>query len=219
MIRENKKPKCVIFGAGGHARVIIDSVLLMKSINVIGIVDNNEKLHNTSLMGIKILGDDSLLPCLIEKGATHFVMAIGSVGDTRARRRLSEKAMALGLKPVTVIHPSATVSKWAVIEDGAQILANSAVNAESKISQFAIINTGAIVEHNCKIGEFTHVAPGAKLGGGVVVGNDAHIGIGATIRERILIGNNALIGAGSVVVSNVPANKIFVGVPAKELKK
>lgn len=47
----------------------------------------------------------------------------------------------------------------------------------------------------------------------------ASIGANATILAGITIGENALIGAGSVVTKNVPANEIWVGNPAKFLKK
>lgn len=47
----------------------------------------------------------------------------------------------------------------------------------------------------------------------------ASIGANATILGGITIGENALIGAGSVVTKDVPANEIWVGNPAKFLKK
>jgi sugar O-acyltransferase (sialic acid O-acetyltransferase NeuD family) len=219
-VKKNKrKPKCIIFGAGGHSRVVMESILLSNSAELSGIIDINKKLHGTYLMGIKIFGDDSTIPSLLKQGVTHFVIAIGSIGETGVRRSILQKAEKFMLKPLTVIHPSATISKWCSIEEGSQILANSVINAESTISRFAIINTGAIIEHNCFIGEFAHISPGATLGGNVYVGHDSHIGMGATIRQKITIGEKAIIGAGSVVVKNVPACKTFVGVPAKELKR
>ncbi|WP_304343532.1 acyltransferase [Chryseobacterium koreense] len=47
----------------------------------------------------------------------------------------------------------------------------------------------------------------------------ASIGANATILAGITIGENALIGAGSVLTKDVPANEIWVGNPAKFLKK
>ena len=44
------------------------------------------------------------------------------------------------------------------------------------------------------------------------------IGANATILSGLTLGENALIGAGSVVTSDIPANEIWVGNPAKFLK-
>ena len=52
-----------------------------------------------------------------------------------------------------------------------------------------------------------------------LVQKGASIGANATILGGVTIGENALIGAGSVVTKDVPANEIWVGNPAKFLKK
>jgi len=41
-----------------------------------------------------------------------------------------------------------------------------------------------------------------------------HVGAGATIRQGICVGENAVIGAGAVVVKDVAADSMVVGVPA-----
>jgi UDP-2-acetamido-3-amino-2,3-dideoxy-glucuronate N-acetyltransferase len=50
------------------------------------------------------------------------------------------------------------------------------------------------------------------------VGRGASIGANSTIICGITIGEGAMIGAGSVVLSDVPANTVVVGNPAKFLK-
>ena len=47
----------------------------------------------------------------------------------------------------------------------------------------------------------------------------ASIGANATILCGITIGENAMIGAGSVVTKDVPAGQVWVGNPAKFLRK
>ena len=47
----------------------------------------------------------------------------------------------------------------------------------------------------------------------------ASIGAGATILCGIEIGENAMIGAGSVVTKDIPANELWIGHPARFVKK
>ena len=52
-----------------------------------------------------------------------------------------------------------------------------------------------------------------------IIKNGASIGANATILCGITIGENAMIGAGSVVTKDVPVGEVWVGNPAKFLKK
>ena len=53
----------------------------------------------------------------------------------------------------------------------------------------------------------------------VIFRNGCFIGAGAIILPGIVVGEKVFIGAGSVVTSNVPANSVFAGVPAKLVRK
>jgi acetyltransferase-like isoleucine patch superfamily enzyme len=52
-----------------------------------------------------------------------------------------------------------------------------------------------------------------------VISENASIGAGSVILGGIKIGKNALIGAGSVVAKDVPANELWVGNPARFVRK
>jgi len=47
------------------------------------------------------------------------------------------------------------------------------------------------------------------------IGKNVQIGCGAKILGSITVGNNVQIGANAVVITNIPNNRIAVGVPAK----
>ena len=211
--------RVVGIGAGGHAKVVIDTLRLLGCYELVGLLDSNRELWNTDVLGVPVLGDDDMLPQLWEQEVRHAFIGLGGAGDTEPRRRVYCMARECGMTIVKAIHPSAVVASSAEIGHGPTILANAVVNADARLGENITINTGAIVEHECVIGDHVHVATGARLGGGVIVGNGSHIGLGASVRQDITIGENAIVGAGAVVVKDVPDGVVVVGVPARILAK
>lgn len=205
------------FGAGGHAKVVIEILRSMKQFEIVGLLDAKRELWGTSVLGVEVMGDDSLMSELKARGIDHAFIGVGTVGDARARRELYEKVSNGGFEIVTAVHAAAIVSPSATIGSGPTIMAGAIVNANAVLGANVIVNTGAIIEHDCVVGDHTHVATGARLAGGVQVGPGAHIGIGAVVRQEIRIGAGAIVGAGAVVVRDVPEEKTVIGVPARVL--
>lgn len=203
------------FGAGGHAKVVLEIIRSMQEYEVVGLLEAQQSLWGTKVLGVEVLGDDSLLNELKERGIRHAFIGLGTVGDARPRRQLYEKVSEAGFDIVSAIHAAAIVSASATIGLGPTIMAGAVINAGALIGNNVIVNTGAIVEHDCLIGDHTHIATGARLAGGVHVGPGAHIGLGALVRQEIRIGAGAIVGAGAVVVKDVPEGTTVIGVPAK----
>ena len=195
-----------LIGAGGHCKVVIDTLESEKKYSIQKIVDDNPK-------------SDSLYSYTIEKLNTSHNLkekkCIISIGDNYIREKIASR---LNTNYVMTIHSSAVVSKFAKIGEGTQIMATAVVNPEVVIGKHCIINTGAIIEHDCVLGDYVHVSPNATLGGNVIVGELTQIGISATIIQSITIGKNVMIGAGAVIIENVPDNAVVVGVPGKIIK-
>lgn len=55
--------------------------------------------------------------------------------------------------------------------------------------------------------------------GAVLIRKNAWIGAAATIMPGVTIGENSVVAAGAVVTTNVPANSVVGGVPAKVIKR
>lgn len=210
--------KCIILGAGGHARVIIDCLQSSGYAEPCVLLDANGSRCGNDLLGVETVGNDDLLPELVKRGAESFVVGLGSVGDNRPRQRLFELALSYNLNPLTVMHPSVIRSRWASIGQGVQMLPGCIVNAGATVGANVIINSGAIVEHDCVLDDHVHVATGARLASTVLVGTGAHIGAGATVKQGVRIGEWAIVGAGAVVVKDVAPNTTVAGVPATPLK-
>jgi UDP-perosamine 4-acetyltransferase len=210
--------KVIGFGAGGHARVVIDTLTTMGGFEIVGLLDQDRSLWNTEMLGVSVLGDDSLRDELHQRGVHSAFIGLGSIKNAEPRKRLYEMARTSGFELVRAIHPSAVVSRHAVIGDGPMIMAGAIINPAARIGNNVIINSGAIVEHDCEIADHSHVATGARLGGAVKIGTGSHVGLGASIREGIRVGAGAIVGAGAVVIEDVPDRTVVAGVPASVLR-
>jgi UDP-perosamine 4-acetyltransferase len=204
-------------GAGTHAKSVLEAIRSAGRFEVTALVEDNPGRLGGELLGFPILGADELVR-LRADGVAHAFAGVGGIGDSAARRRVFERLLDAGFELPEIVHSSATVSPWAQLGRGVQVLAAAVVNAAAEIGDDAIVNTGAIVEHDCRIGAHAHLAPGVRLGGMATVGDGAHVGIGAVVIESVHIGVGALVAAGAVVVDDVPEGGRVAGVPARPMR-
>lgn len=214
---EQSGRSCVIIGAGGHARVLIDCLKTAAWTGPIVALDHSAERHGSDFHGVRIVGGDDQMRRLGDEGYC-FLIGLGTTGESDRRTTLFAKAVDAGLIPLTAIHPSATIAEHTEIDDGTQIFAGTIVNPGVRIGANSIVNTGAVIDHDCHIGRNVHVAPGACLGGAVSVGDGAHVGIGAVVLNGISIGASSVIGAGAVVIRDVAPRTTVVGNPAKPIR-
>jgi UDP-perosamine 4-acetyltransferase len=212
------KIKVVGIGAGGHAKVIMDILSHSPRVQVVGLVELATRLFGETLEGSLILGDDGLLPQLLEEGVESAFIGIGGVGNNLPRAEAFERILKLGFKLITAVHPRAVVARSAKLGRGVSIMAGVVVNPSAVIGDNVILNSQCTVEHDCVIGDHVHVAPGATLSGAVRIGRLSHIGTGASVRQGIRIGEGVVVGVGSVVIDDVPDGVVVVGAPARPLK-
>ena len=210
------KPKLVIWGAGGHGRVVADAVACAGRFEVVGWLDDARLERAGEIFeGVPILGGPE---CLRRFGPQGIEWLVVAVGQCAARSRLAVIAVEHGLKLATVIHPTATVARSAVVGAGTFVAAGAVVAAGVRLGPNVIINHGATVDHDGEVAAAAHVCPGSHLAGNVRIGERAWIGIGASIIEGVSVGADTVVGAGSVVVRDLPARVVAFGNPARVVR-
>ncbi len=190
-----------LYGASGHAKVIID-ILKASGIQVDGLVDDNPQI--TQLQGYPVLHK-----CL---GLSPFIISIGA---NNIRKMIAEK---LQTEFGTAIHPSAILSPTAKINEGSVVMQGAVIQADVAIGKHCIINTGASVDHECVIEDYVHISPHATLCGNVHIGEGSWIGAGTTIIPGVKVGKWCIVGAGSVVTKDIPDRVLAVGNRCKVIK-
>jgi sugar O-acyltransferase (sialic acid O-acetyltransferase NeuD family) len=199
---------CVVFGAGGHGRVVADCAFEAGK-RLLGFVDDGVA-PGTRIGELAVLGPASWL------AQSHAAVLLG-IGDNAARERVAGLVRSFGLQLESVVHPTAAVSSGAELGEGTVVLALAVVNTGARVGRGVIVNSGAVVEHDVAIGDFAHVSPNATLGGAARLGARAHLGLSACVLPGKSVGVSSVVGAGAVVTRDVESSQIVVGVPARML--
>jgi sugar O-acyltransferase (sialic acid O-acetyltransferase NeuD family) len=203
----NTRPRFVVVGGGGHAKVVISTIEAADG-EVVSVIDDDPAVWGRSVLGHVVTGP--IRGEAIPKAAA-VILAIGS---NRARAALAAR---LPVKFGTVVHPSAVVHPSVTIGEGTVVFAGAVVQADTVLGPHSIINSSASVDHDGRLGACVHIAPGARLAGQVTIGEGALIGVGAALVPQITVGNWATVGAGATVIHNVAQGTTVVGCPARPL--
>ncbi len=180
-----------LYGAGGHAKVIID-ILEDNDIKINGIYDDNKSINN--LFEYKVYHSRDVKGPLII-----------SIGNNKIRKKIAEF---LQVNYGTAVHSKAIISKRSTIKTGTVIMPGAVIQSSTVIGNHCIINTGATIDHECWIENFVHIAPNATLCGNVTIGEGSLIGAGSTILPGVKIGKWCMIGAGTIITKDIADNVI-----------
>lgn len=125
------------------------------------------------------------------------------------------------------IHPSCNILSI----NNMRIGHNSSIGAYTTIfAGFGVtIGEGCLISNGCGISSVNHVKESlvrytdatAELSNSrpVVICNNVWIGMNVCVLPGVNIGNNSIVGAGSVVTKDIPADEIWIGNPAKFVKR
>ena len=183
-----------LYGASGHAKVIIDLVKA-NNLKVAALYDDNADIKE--LFKIPVLPPDMIKGPLII-----------SIGNNAIRKLISEK---IKVEYAKIAHPSAIISSNASFAEGTVVMQNAVIQSDTYIGRHCIINTSASVDHDCVIGDYVHISPNATLCGGVTIGEGTWIGAGSIIIPGVHIGKRCIVGVGSVVTKDLPDQVLAVG--------
>lgn len=134
---------------------------------------------------------------------------------------------------------STNIWQFCVVLPKAKIGENCNICSHCFIENEAVIGNNVTIKNGVQIWDGITIEDNVQIGANVSFTNDkypraknpnwvlekttikrgASIGAGSTILCGVTIGENAMIGIGSVVTHDVPAGEVWVGNPAKFLKK
>lgn len=137
------------------------------------------------------------------------------------------------------IPESTNIWQFCVVFPGAKIGENCNICSHCLIENDVVIGNNVTIKCGVQIWDGIELEDHVMVGANTTFTNDmypksknanwvllktkvcrgASIGAGSTILPGLTIGEDSMIGAGSVVTKNVPAREIWVGNPARFLRK
>lgn len=206
--------KIFVFGASGHAKVVIDIIERQGLYETSFLIDDNPALKDTDFYGYRVIGGKQELL----EARNQVCGGIVAIGSNEARVAVAAWLTESGFDLVTAVHPFAQLGRGVTVSDGTVIMAGAIVNSDSRIGRNVIINSRASIDHDCLVGDGAHIAPGVTLCGTVTVGSGTFVCAGATVIPHLEIGDNVIVGAGSTIIRNVPDCELVAGSPARCIK-
>jgi sugar O-acyltransferase (sialic acid O-acetyltransferase NeuD family) len=213
------KIRTIIVGGrvDGHAKVVLEILNAGNKYEVVGFVDDDSAKKGMEIKGIKIIGGtDDLIKIKNDLAVEAGIVAIG---NNPMRRKLSEKITKSGLELINAIHPTVYMDPDVKVGQGCYIGQGVIVVTGTIIYDCVNIHTGTTIDHDNVIESGANLGPGVHTAGRVKIHQDAFLGTGAIVIPDASVGRASVIGAGGVVINEIPANVLAVGVPAKVIKK
>jgi len=203
------KNNLAILGSGGHSREVADAATL-SGWKKITYFDDNQANNHKDVMG----NTEDLLESL-----NNFDGVIVAIGDNSIRWNKIKLLQINNANLVSIVHPSAIISKDIDLGLGSVVFGGVVINSGSVIGVACILNTSSVLTHDCKLGSAVHIAPSAVLCGNVNISDFSWIGANALVIEGIKITKKVIVGGGSVVIRNIEEEGTYVGNPIRRLPK
>jgi len=181
------------------------------------------------------------------QGGPVFALAVsGTVPPPDGSRvQVSCSAIDDPASQAAIVAAGAEICEGAVVGDQAHVRERSSIGPGAVIGRGTgvehdvAVGAGTKVQSNCYLAARTEVEADVFIGPGAVTANDdtmgrhpperpsrgpllrrgCRIGAGAVIRPEVEIGADAFVAAGAVVVADVPAGAVVMGVPARQVRE
>lgn len=109
------------------------------------------------------------------------------------------------------------IEKDVVIRDFVTV--DRAVEGSTVIGEGTKIDHHTHIAHGAKVGKHNTFANGCIIEGSCEIGDYNTFGAGVIVQTKVKIGNNCLFGSGSVIVKDVGDYEVWIGNPARFLRK
>lgn len=210
--------KLIIFGTDSLAKLTAYQLYKLHELAVVGFTVDDDYLNESEFENIPVVGFSKLQKTFSPE--THeIILPIGYRWMNNLRAERLGQAKEKGFRIGNFVSSHACVLSDTDIKENVLIFEQAIVQPHVKLGCNIIIRSGANIGHHSIIGNHSFIASGVVTGGNVTIGERCFIGLGAVIRDNVKIADRTFIGAGAVVVKDTETDAVYLGNPARKIKK
>lgn len=207
----------ILIGGGGHCKSCIDVLQLQAKYEIVGILDRPE-LVGSHVMDYKIIGTDSDIRQLSDK-YRNFLITVGQIKTPNKRIQIYNIVKDNGGNLPVIVSPLAYVSPSSLLNEGTIVMHKCIINSEAIIGKCGIINTGCLIEHEAIVSDFCHISTCSVINGQTRIGSRSFVGSNSVIANNLNLPDDIIVAAGAVILKSPGKTGVFIGNPAKGIRK
>ncbi len=174
--------------------------------------------YDAEVDGYPVLGTLTDIPKLLDEGY-YFIWGIHLIANNVKTIELYNSIMIPKDRLATIVHHTAFVDDTVALSPGCLVMYNAYIAPRTQVGESVMIKANTNIGHDVIIGKCSHIAMGATIVSCANIGLCSDVAVNATVLAHINIGDYAMLGAASLATQNIPDGEIWVGIPAKYLKK
>lgn len=210
----------ILFPCNGNAR---ETLAVIEAINrheptwnVLGFVDDDVTKKGRTVLGHPILGGRQFL----QQYPQARVIAVPGRPETHAVRDQIINLLDIPMNRfVTLIDPSVSVGCGVTIGVNTVIMAGVVLTCQVRVGNHCVILPNSVLAHEVTVKDYCLIGSNVSVSGNVLIEPLVYIGTGSRIAQEITVGQGSLIGMGAVVLKTVPEREVWVGCPARFLRR
>ena len=187
-----------------------------RNLNIIGFVDDDPELADEVFSDYPVLGDAAWL---VARAGAQPLAVVCAIGDPVARRKAIARMSGMKVEFPNAIHPSAQVSRRAVVGHGNLMSQNVVLQAGVRVGNFNAFNMAAVLGPLAEVRSYCTINAHVMLASGTIAEDYCYVGMGAKVNYRLALARGTKVGANAFVTkSTAPWTTVF-GLPAKVIRR
>lgn len=205
------KTKVAVAGSGTSAEVLLAHLAEDDRFEATLVVADTPAESGTSceFYGLPVVSPEQF----VHQGGLQTVgvfMAVGYRDLNRNREKFYRRLLAKGINFLSYVHPSAVVSRSAILGRGSIVLAGSVVEPLSRVGENSVIWTNCTIAHHATVGDHCWIAAGTIISGHAEICHNSFVGVGCTVTNRVTIREFSILGAGVKATQDVPPRAVLL---------